>query len=77
MKIDYSILNNLVKNNKGMKLIFRDGSNVLDIYISNVLVLTLELESQDLENNSELIYNNIVNLENVTMYIPKIYIKED
>lgn len=77
MKIDYEILSNLIKNNKGMKLILRDYTSTLDIYISNNLALTLELENRDIESNSEFIYNSIINLENVTMYIPKIYIKED
>ena len=77
MKIYYRILNDLIKNNKGMKLILRDDSNTLDIYISNNLALTLELENRDIESNSEFIYNSVINLENVTMYIPKIYIKED
>ncbi len=77
MKIDYEILSNLIKNNKGMKLILRDNTSTLDIYISNNLALTLELENRDIESNSEFIYNSIINLENVTMYIPKIYIKED
>ena len=77
MKVYYRILNDLIRNNKGMKLILRDDSNTLDIYISNNLVLTLKLENRDIESNSEFIYNSIINLENVTMYIPKIYIKED
>ena len=77
MKIYYRILNDLIRNNKGMKLILSDDSNTLDIYISNNLVLTLKLENRDIESNSEFIYNSIINLENVTMYIPKIYIKED
>ena len=77
MKIHHRILNNLIKNNSGMKLILRDDSSTLDIYISNNLVLTLKLENGDIESNSEFIYNSIINLENVNMYIPKIYIKED
>ena len=77
MKIHHRILNNLIKNNSGMKLILRDDSSTLDIYISNNLVLTLKLENGDIESNSEFIYNSIINLENVNMYIPKIYKKED
>ena len=77
MKIDYKILNNLLKNNKGMKLIFRDDSTILDIYIGSNPVLTLELENRDIESNSEFIYNSIINLKNITMYIPKIYITEN
>ena len=77
MKIDYDILNNLLKNNKGIKLIYRENTNILDIFISNTLMSTLELESNNIESHSEEIYNAIVNLKNINLYIPKIYIKED
>ena len=53
MKINYDILQNLLKCNKGMKLIFRDGSNILDVYL----------------------FSDITRLDNVTIYIPKIYQK--
>ena len=77
MKIDYDILNNLLKNNKGIKLIYRENTNILDIFISNTLISTLELESNNIESHSEEIYNAIVNLKNINLYIPKIYIKEN
>ncbi|QJA08523.1 hypothetical protein HF520_06015 [Romboutsia sp. CE17] len=77
MKIDYEILNNLLKNNKGIKLIYRENTNILDIFISNTLISTLELESNNIESHSEEIYNAIVNLKNINLYIPKIYIKEN
>lgn len=77
MKIDYDILNNLLKNNKGIKLIYRENTNILDIFISNTLMSTLELESNNIESHSEEIYNAIVNLKNINLYIPKIYIKEN
>lgn len=77
MKIDYEILNNLLKNNKGIKLIYRENTNILDIFISNTLMSTLELESNNIESHSEEIYNAIVNLKNINLYIPKIYIKEN
>ncbi|SCH62741.1 MULTISPECIES: hypothetical protein [unclassified Romboutsia] len=76
MKINYNTLNNLVKHNNGMKLVFRENSNILDVYINNKICLTLELENNDLEYNSKLIYNSIISLKNVTLYIPKIYIKD-
>ncbi len=77
MKIDYEILNNLLKNNKGIKLIYRENTNILDIFISNTIISTLELESNNIESHSEEIYNAIVNLKNINLYIPKIYIKEN
>ena len=39
MKITYDILQNLLKCNKGMKLIFRDGSNILDVYLFSDIII--------------------------------------
>ena len=75
MRITYEILQNLLKCNKGMKLVFRENSNILDLFLYNDIVLTLELNDDSIENNSDLIYNSIINLDNITLYIPKIYIK--
>ena len=75
MRATYEILQNLLKCNKGMKLVFRENSNILDIYLYNDIVLTLELNDDSIENNSDIIYNSIINLDNITLYIPKIYIK--
>jgi hypothetical protein len=75
MRATYEILQNLLKCNKGMKLVFRENSNILDIYLYNDIVLTLELNNDSIENNSDIIYNSIINLDNITLYIPKIYIK--
>ena len=75
MRATYKILQNLLKCNKGMKLVFRENSNILDIYLYNDIMLTLELNDDSIENNSDIIYNSIINLDNITLYIPKIYIK--
>jgi hypothetical protein len=75
MRATYEILQNLLKCNKGMKLVFRENSNILDIYLYNDIVLTLELNNYSIENNSDIIYNSIIKLSNITMYIPKIYMK--
>lgn len=78
MKVDYTpILEKLVRLNKGMNLKFRDNSSTLDVNFYNNPILTLELECNDLKKHSEYIYNRIIALENVTMYIPSVYIKED
>ena len=76
MKINYDILKNFLRCNKEMKLDFRNDTNILDVYIYRNVVLSIELENNNIQENSELIYNTIVNLDNVTMYVPKIYIKE-
>ncbi|MDY2735659.1 hypothetical protein [Intestinibacter sp.] len=78
MAADYSkILEKLIRLNRGMNLKLRENTNILDVNIYNQTLLTLELESTDLDKHSEYIYNKIIALENVTMYIPSVYIKED
>lgn len=75
MRITYDILQNLLKCNTGIKLVFRENSNILDVYLYSDIITTLELENNNIESNSNTIYNSIVNLDNITIYIPKIYIK--
>jgi len=73
MKINYEVLQNLLKCNKGMKLEFRDNSNILDVYLFSDIILSLDIDN--IEDNAELIYNSIITLDNITIYIPKIYQK--
>lgn len=75
MNINYDILKNLLRCNKGIKLEFRDNSNILDVFLNHVVVFSIELENNSIEDNSNLIYNSIINLDDITLYIPKIYIK--
>lgn len=78
MAADYSkILDKLVRLNRGMNLKFRENTNILDVNIYNKTLLSLELECKNIDKHSEYIYNRIIELENVTMYIPSVYIKED
>lgn len=76
MNINYDILQNFLRCNKNIKLNFRENSNILDVVSYSQVILTLELDSCDLLSNSKLIYDSITKLDGVTMYIPKIYIKE-
>ena len=75
MKINYDIVQNLLKCNKGIKLVFRDNSNILDVYLFSDIILSLDLNINNIEDNAELIYNSIINLDDITIYIPKIYQK--
>lgn len=75
MNINYDILQNLLRCNKNLKLKFRGDSTILDVLLYTEVILTLELESNDLTKYSEFIYEGILNLEGITIYIPKIYIK--
>lgn len=77
MNINYDILQNFLRCNKNIKLNFRENSNILDVISYSQVILTLELDSCDLLSNSKLIYDSITKLDGVTMYIPKIYIKEN
>jgi len=77
VSINYDILQNLLRCNKNIKLKFRDDSNILDVFSYSQIILTLELDNNDIRLNSKLIYDSIVDLEGITMYIPKIYIKEN
>lgn len=78
MAADYvKILNKLVKLNKGMNLKLREGTTILDVNIYNQTLLTLNLKCNNVDKHSEYIYNEIIALENVTMYIPSVYFKED
>lgn len=76
MNINYDILQNFLRCNNNIKLKFRDDSNILDVYSYSSVILTLELDSKDLISNSKLIYESIIKLNGITLYIPKIYIKE-
>lgn len=76
MNINYDILQNFLRCNKNIKLNFRENSSILDVVSYSQVILTLELDSCDLISNSKLIYDSITKLNGVTMYIPKIYIKE-
>ena len=78
MAADYTkILDELVRLNRGMNLKLREGTTTLDVNIYNQTPLTLDLECDNVDKHSEYIYNEIIALENVTMYIPSVYIKED
>ena len=78
MAADYvKILDKLVRLNRGMNLKLREGTTTLDVNIYNNTLLTLDLECDYVDKHSEYIYNEIIALENVTMYIPSVYIKED
>ncbi|WP_042274890.1 hypothetical protein [Faecalimicrobium dakarense] len=75
MNINYDILQNFLRCNKNIKLKFRENTNILDVIISSEIILSLELSSNNIEEHSDIIYNSITNLDGITMYIPKIYIK--
>lgn len=76
MKIDYTILKKLLDCNKSIKLKFIEDTSTLQIIVSNRVVKNIELNGNTIENHSETIYNAILNLEDITIYIPKIYIQE-
>lgn len=76
MTLDFKHLNDLLKCNKNIKIGFIENSNALEIKNLSKIILTLDLKSNDIENNAKIIYDTITSLENITLYIPKIYIPE-
>ena len=75
MKITYDNLKDLLRCNSGMKLEFRENTNILDVFLYNKPIFNIELENNSIEDNCDKIYNSIVSIENKTMYIPKVYVK--
>lgn len=75
MKRNYDILKNLLNHNKNIKLKLDNNTNILNIYVNKEIILSLKLDTNDIESNSKLIYNSITSLDDVNMYIPKIFIK--
>lgn len=76
MTLDFKHLNDLLKCNKNIKIGFIENTNTLEIKNLSKILLTLDLQSNDIENNAKIIYDTITSLENITLYIPKIYIPE-
>ncbi|EQK43319.1 hypothetical protein C672_2263 [[Clostridium] bifermentans ATCC 638] len=76
MTLNFKHLNDLLKCNKNIKIGFIENTNTLEIKNLSKILLTLDLKSNDIENNAKIIYEAITSLENITLYIPKIYIPE-
>ena len=52
-----------------------EEGDILDVYLFSDIILSLNLNINNIEDNAEFIYNSITRLDNVTIYIPKIYQK--
>ncbi|OSB12500.1 hypothetical protein B2H97_05235 [Paraclostridium bifermentans] len=74
MTLDFKHLNDLLKCNKNIKIGFIENTNTLEIKNLSKILLTLDLKSNIIEDNAKIIYEAITSLENITLYIPKIYI---
>ena len=75
VRIEFKHLEDLLRCNKNIKIKFIDNSNILEIKNLSTVIAKIEFHNNNLEENSEYIYNTLVNLENITLYIPKIYDK--
>ncbi|MFR4162155.1 MAG: hypothetical protein ACLT0R_06080 [Paraclostridium sordellii] len=75
MRVEFKHLEDLLRCNKNIKIKFIDNSNILEIKNLSTVIAKIEFHNNNLEENSEYIYNTLVNLENITLYIPKIYDK--
>lgn len=76
MTLNFKHLNDLLKCNKNIKIGFIENTNTLEIKNLSKILLTLDLKSNTIEDNAKIIYEAITSLENITLYIPKIYIPE-
>lgn len=74
MTLDFKHLNDLLKCNKNIKIGFIENTNTLEIKNLSKILLTLDLKNNSIEDNAKIIYESITTLENITLYIPKIYI---
>ncbi|MEG2983124.1 MAG: hypothetical protein ACRCYC_11470 [Paraclostridium sp.] len=74
MTIELKHLEHLLKCNKHIKLQFIENTTFLEIKNLSKIILKLELKSNNLEDNASIIYDAITNLNDITLYIPKIYI---
>lgn len=76
MTLDFKHLNDLLKCNKNIKIGFIENTNTLEIKNLSKILLTVDLKSNSIKDNAKIIYEAITSLENITLYIPKIYIPE-
>lgn len=74
MTIELKDLEHLLKCNNHIKIQFIENTNFLEIKNLSKVILKLELKSNNLEDNSGVIYDAIINLKDITLYIPKVYI---
>lgn len=76
MTIQLKHLEDLLRCNNHIKIQFIEGTNLLEVKCNYKVILNLELPSNSLGDNAQIIYDSIVSLEDITLYIPKIYIPE-
>ncbi|WP_373599680.1 hypothetical protein [Paraclostridium bifermentans] len=76
MNIEFKHLEKLLNCNTHVKLNLLDKDNILEIKANYKVISTLELSNNNLEDNAKLIYDKLINLDGITLYIPKVYIKD-
>lgn len=76
MDIKYQHLTDLLRCNKHIKINLIENTNILEIKNLSKVIFKLKLDSTNLEDNALIIYNAITSLNDITLYIPKVYVQE-
>ena len=77
MTIDINMLDNLLKLNKHIKIEFVENTNTLEIKSNKIILSSVELKNNSINDNAQIIYDTITNLTGINLYIPKIYYKNE
>lgn len=68
-------LQDLLRLNKDIKI--KSEERFLQIIYKGNIIKSIELLNDlKIENNEDLIYESIISIENINLYIPKIYTRE-
>lgn len=70
-----SKLQNLLRLNRDIKIKLEE-ENLEILYKGNLVKFIKLSNSLKIEDNEDLIYESIISIENINLYIPKIYIRE-
>ncbi|SHK06897.1 hypothetical protein [Tepidibacter formicigenes] len=69
-------LNNLLRLNKHFKIELIKEEKIVKIFYKGSIIGFVPFKNDSIEDNPNLIYNYITSLENVNLYIPKVYTRK-
>ncbi|SHG96353.1 hypothetical protein [Tepidibacter thalassicus] len=70
-------LNDLLRLNKHIQIEFIKELEIVKILYKGNVISSIPFKHTSIESNPDIIYNYITSLENINLYIPKVYIKEN
>ncbi len=68
-------LSKLLQYNKHISIEIISEEKKLNIFDKNEIIKSIDFPFNDLKEHSDYIYNLIILIDNINLYIPKIYIK--